>query len=200
MLKYRAPGDFPGGRYPDPLTALGVPAASGSRSRRSTICRCGCATAPGVSSWPTRWAICATAIPATPRSTRKPRGARERGGSIRARSVRPVRDDPDGHGAVVPGERRVLSATAPTSTSDAAYEDWRQRRGDPSGQSRAPAGHGAGARPRGGRQPGSRRAPRCCGSSPRALPRSATTLAEPDMHRLIARQAVLGDPADLQRR
>jgi hypothetical protein len=26
MLKYRAPGDFPGGRYPDPLTALGVPA------------------------------------------------------------------------------------------------------------------------------------------------------------------------------
>ena len=26
MLKYRAPADFSGGRYPDPLTALGVPA------------------------------------------------------------------------------------------------------------------------------------------------------------------------------
>ena len=26
MLKYRAPGDFPGGRYPDPLSALAVPA------------------------------------------------------------------------------------------------------------------------------------------------------------------------------
>jgi hypothetical protein len=25
MLKYRAPGDFPDGRYPDPLSALGVP-------------------------------------------------------------------------------------------------------------------------------------------------------------------------------
>jgi hypothetical protein len=37
-------------------------------------------------------------------------------------------------------------------------------------------------------------------SSPDRLAAIADTLAEPDMQRLIARQAVLGDPEDLKRR
>ncbi len=47
---------------------------------------------------------------------------------------------------------------------------------------------------------GSMAMPRCCAASPRTVAVIGDALAEPDMQRLIAREALQGDPWDLKRR
>ena len=199
MLKYRAPGDFAGGRYPGPLSALGVPAEVWEQD-------------PAVDALSLRlrnsaWAFIlahemghlryghpgnAAVDPAT--SQHHERQADEFALDLLARS-----------GTIPMGAVLWFQATAgyfPNRAdfdTDAAFLAWQQK------EATHPVNPGR-------LQSLALALDRAAGDSldpnhaevlrfiATRLAVIADTLAEPDMQRLIARQAVLGDPGDLKRR
>lgn len=199
MLKYRAPGDFAGGRYPEPLSALGVPARIWEQE-------------PAVDDLSLRlrnsaWAFIlahemghlrhghpgnAAVAPAT--SQRQEREADQFALDLLARSETiPM-------GAVLWFQATVgYFPNRADFETDAAFLAWQQ------GEATHPVNPG--------RLQGLALAlDRAAGDSldpthaevlrfiATRLATIADTLAEPDMQRLIARQAVLRDPEDLKRR
>jgi hypothetical protein len=199
MLKYRAPGDFPGGRYPDPLEALGVPAQIWERE-------------PAVDDLSLRlrnsaWAFVlahemghlrhghpgnAAVDPAT--SQRHEREADQFALDLLARSETiPV-------GAVLWFQATVgFFPNRADFETDAAFLAWQQK------EATHPVNPGR-------LQSLALALDRAAGDSldpahaevlrfiATRLATIAETLAEPDMQRLIARKAVLGNPTDLKRR
>jgi hypothetical protein len=199
MLKYRAPGDFPGGGYPDPLTALGVPARVWEQE-------------PAVDELSLRLRNTAWAFIL----------AHELG-HLRHRHPGNAAVDPKTsqlHESEA--DRFALDLLARSETipmgmvlwfqasvgffpnradfdSDAAYEDWRRREAthpvNPERLQRM-----AVALDRAAGDSLDRTRAEVLRFIATRLAAIGDTLAEPDMQRLIARQAVLGDPEELKRR
>jgi hypothetical protein len=199
MLKYRAPGDFSGGRYPDPLTALGVPARIWEQE-------------PAVDDLSLRlrnsaWAFIlahemghlryghpgnAAVDPAT--SQRHEREADQFALDLLARSETiPM-------GAVLWFQATVgFFPNRADFEAEAAFLDWQQREAThPVNPGRLQSLALALDRAVGDSlDPGHAEVLRFIATRLAVI---ADTLAEPDMQRLIARQAVQGDPDDLKRR
>lgn len=198
MLKYRAPEDFAGGRYPDPLSALGVPAeiwqqepAVDDLSLRLRNSAWAFVLAHEMGHLLYRHPGNVAVDPAT--SQRHERAADQFALDLLARS------------ATIPmGAVLWFQATAgyfpnrADFATDAAFLAWQQQATHPLNperlQSLALALDGAAAA---SLDPGHAEVLRFIATRLAAI---AETLAEPDMQRLIARQAVQGDPEDLKRR
>lgn len=198
MLKYRSPGDFPGARYPDPLTALGVPTRIWEQE-------------PAVDELSLRLRNTAWAF-------------------VLAHELGHQRQRHPGNAAVDPktsqrheseADQFALDLLARSETipmgmvlwfqatvgffpnradfdSGAAYEDWRREATHPVNPERMQAMAVALDRAADDSlDPARAEVLRFIATRLAAI---GDTLAEPDMQRLIARQAVLGDPEDLKRR
>jgi hypothetical protein len=199
MLKYRAPGDFPGGRYPDPLTALGVPTRVWEQE-------------PAVDELSLRlrntaWAFI-LAHELGHLSHRHPGNA-----AVDPKTSRLHESEADQFALALLARSETIpmgmvlwfQATVgffPNRTdfdSDTAYEDWRRGAAThPVNPERLQAMAVALDRAAGDSLD-PKRAEVLWFIATR-LAAIGDTLGEPDMQRLIARQAVLGDPEGLKRR
>jgi IrrE N-terminal-like domain len=198
MLKYRAPADFAGGRYPEPLVALGVPAEISQQE-------------PAVDDLSLRlrnsaWAFVlahemghllyrhpgnTTVDPAT--SQRHEREADQFALDLLARSETiPM-------GAVLWFQATVgYFPNRADFATDAAFLDWQQQATHPVNPGRLQSLALALERAAGDSlDPTQAEVLRFIATR---LATIAETLAEPDMQRLIALRAVQGDPEDLKRR
>jgi hypothetical protein len=199
MLKYRAPADFPDGRYPDPLSALGVPAriweqepAVDDLSLRLRNSAWAFVLAHEMGHLRHRHPGNAAVDPAT--SQRHEREADQFALDLLARS-----------GTIPMGAVLWFQATAgffPNRAdfkTDAAFLAWQQSEAThPVNPERLQSFALALERAAGASlDPTQAEVLRFIAAR---LATIAETLAEPDMQRLIARQAVQGDPEDLKRR
>jgi hypothetical protein len=198
MLKYRAPADFAGGRYPDPLVALGVPAeiwqqepAVDDLSLRLRNSAWAFVLAHEMGHLLYRHPGNAAVDPAT--SQRHEREADQFALDLLARSETiPM-------GAVLWFQATVgYFPNRADFATDSAFLDWQQQATHPVNPGRLQSLALALERAAGDSlDPTHAEVLRFIATRLAAI---AETLAEPDMQRLIARKAVQGDPEDLKRR